>query len=348
MAQAGVEILADSTLWGAMGVPDSLRKLPYLWVQSRLLLRQILRRRPAVVVLVDFGTFNSRMALYLRRLGWPRIFYYFPPGSWRQEPRDWSRFAALTDRVATPFARNAEFLRASGVDAHWVGHPAVDSLQPPEDRCAVRRKLGWPVQGPVVGILPGSRTMERSVLGTRFLHAAELIRQMVPQAKFVWSAFPRMGRLERRLQDQARTMGVEVFEEESHRILQACDLLLVAMGTVTVEAAAALTPMVCAYDGSRLAKWVAGRLLHQAQRFYAMPNLLLGREVVPEIVPQTPRESITARALADAALPLLLSPAQRTRMVEDLREVRERLGPPGVADRVAQLIVDLAQGNGQE
>jgi lipid-A-disaccharide synthase len=348
MAQAGAEIVADSLLWGAMGVPDSLRKFPYLWVQSRMLLRQVIRRRPAVVVLVDFGTFNSRMALYLRRLGWPRIFHYFPPGSWRQEPRDWSRFAALTDRVATPFARNAEFLRASGIDAHWVGHPAVDALQPVADRIRLRRELGWPAEGPVVGILPGSRIMERQVLGPRFLQAAELIRQRLPQATFVWSAFPRIGRLERRLQARARAMGIEVFEEESHRILQACDLLLVAMGTVTVEAAAALTPMVCAYDGSRLAKWIAGRLLHQAQRFYAMPNLLLGGEAVPEIVPRTPAEAITAQALAEAALGVLEDPQRRAQMICQLRQVRELLGPPGVAKRVAELIIDLAQSNGEE
>ena len=348
MAQAGAEIVADSLLWGAMGVPDSLRKFPYLWVQSRMLLRQVIRRRPAVVVLVDFGTFNSRMALYLRRLGWPRIFHYFPPGSWRQEPRDWSRFSALTDRVATPFARNAEFLRASGIDAHWVGHPAVDALQPVAHRIRLRRELGWPAEGPVVGILPGSRIMERQVLGPRFLQAAELIRQRLPQATFVWSSFPRIGRLERRLQARARAMGIEVFEEESHRILQACDLLLVAMGTVTVEAAAALTPMVCAYDGSRLAKWIAGRLLHQAQRFYAMPNLLLGGEAVPEIVPRTPAEAITAQALAEAALGVLEDPQRRAQMICQLRQVRELLGPPGVAKRVAELIIDLAQSNGEE
>jgi len=348
MAQAGAEIVADSLLWGAMGVPDSLRKFPYLWVQSRMLLRQVIRRRPAVVVLVDFGTFNSRMALYLRRLGWPRIFHYFPPGSWRQEPRDWSRFSALTDRVATPFARNAEFLRASGIDAHWVGHPAVDALQPVAHRIRLRRELGWPAEGPVVGILPGSRIMERQVLGPRFLQAAELIRQRLPQATFVWSSFPRIGRLERRLQARARAMGIEVFEEESHRILHACDLLLVAMGTVTVEAAAALTPMVCAYDGSRLAKWIAGRLLHQAQRFYAMPNLLLGGEAVPEIVPRTPAEAITAQALAEAALGVLEDPQRRAQMICQLRQVRELLGPPGVAKRVAELIIDLAQSNGEE
>lgn len=348
MTGAGAEILADSTLWGAMGVPDSLRKFPYLWVQSRLLLRQVIRRRPAAVVLVDFGTFNSRMALYLRRLGWPRIFHYFPPGSWRQEPRDWSRFAALTDRVATPFARNAEFLRASGVDAHWVGHPAVDSLQPVADRAQLRRDLGWPEDGPLVGILPGSRTMEREVLGRRFLQAAQLIRAQVPEARFAWSSFPRMGRLERGLQRSARALGVEVFEEESHRILQASDLLLVAMGTVTVEAAATLTPMVCAYDGSRLAKWIAAKVLHQTQRFYAMPNLLLGREAVPEIVPGSVGECITPRALADAAVPLLLDPVRRTQTIAGLRQVRESLGSPGVADRVADLIVDLAQGNREE
>ena len=341
MAAAGAQLLKDTTDWGAMGVPESARRYPVLWAQSKWLLGVLRKRQPRLIVLVDFGFFNFTFARHIKRLGLGRVLYYFPPGSWRQEPRDWSRLASVTDCIATPFARNAEFLQASGANAHWVGHPAVDSLAPAADRVALRRELGLPAGDPLVGILPGSRAMERRALGEQMLGAAELIRRELPGARFLWSAYPRLGRLEARLRRRVDVLSFVTPVAESHDILRAADLVLVAMGTATLEAAAALTPMVCCYDGPYLGKWIAGHVLKQGQPIYAMPNILLGREAVPEIVPHNPRDGVTAAKLAEAALGLLKHPERMAEAKRDLAEVRQMLGPPGVAGRVADLITEM-------
>ncbi len=341
MAAAGAEIVAGSTHWGAMGVPEALRKYPYLRLQERKVQRLLRTWRPTLVVLVDFGAFNVRVARYLRKHDLSRILYYFPPGSWRQTPRDWSPLAAITDCIATPFARNAEFLTASGANAHWVGHPVIDALQPPVDRGPHKTRLGLNEADTVVGVLPGSRNAERRLIGPLMLGAMRILRENIPSVQFLWSPFPGSARIGEPIQREAKALGGVTVVDESHDIMRAGDLLLTAMGTATLEAAAALTPMVTTYEGSTPAKWIAARLLRQAQPLYAMPNLMLGREAVPEVVPATASDRVTAERIAAPALDLVNDSRRRRAMTEDLREVRAMLGDPGVASRTADLVEAL-------
>jgi len=339
MRAAGAKLIADSTHWGVMGVPQALRRLPALLIRERWLQAALRRLRPPIVVLVDFGAFNVRLARYLRKTRLSRVFYYFPPGSWRQEPRDWSSLAALTDCIATPFAKNAEHLAASGANAHWVGHPIVDTLAPVADRAALRAELGLRQKPPVVGVLPGSRQAERRTIGPLMVRAMRTILDTMPECGFLWSCLPHTNhtddRLLARLSQDVRIARVD----DSRDIIRASDLLLATMGTATLEAAAALTPMVTTYDASFVAKWIAARLLKQQQAFYSMPNLMLGRPAVPEVVPLGPADRITAQRIARPALALLRDGAARKAMQADLGLVRDLLGRPGVAARTADLIM---------
>ena len=343
MEAAGAELIANSLSWGAMGVPESLRKAPELLLRKRRLIREIGRRDPAAVVLVDFGLFNVQAARALTRMGMSNVFYYFPPGSWRQEPRDWSGLAAITGRIATPFARNAEHLRASGADAHWVGHPVVDALAPDGDQGRVRARMGLGQDVPLIGLLPGSRTMERGVLGPKLIEAAGLIKQALPTTHFLWSSLPHTGRVEGSLQSRVGSVNFITPVDESHDILRASDLVIVAMGTASLEAAAAQAPMVTTYDAPLAAKWIASRLLKQHQPLYAMPNLLLGREAVPEVVPSQPRERVTAQRIARVTLELMGDEDRLETMKRDLATVRGMLGEPGAAKRTADLIVEMVR-----
>ena len=342
MAAAGAELLADASDWGAIGITESVRRYPALQVRARRLCRAIARRRPAVVVLVDFGHFNCWMARRIKSAGLSRLVYYFPPGSWRQEPRDWSWLAGITDLVLTPFSVNARHLQTSGVNVRWVGHPVVDMLSPAPDRAALRGELGLPRTSPCIGLLPGSRAMERGCLGPKMLQAAAVIRDAVPSAHFLWSSVDRQRGTEAALNRRLKGLAGVTAVADSHHILRASDLVITKMGTVTLEAAAALTPMVATYDGPWLAKFFFGVIQRQAQRFYAMPNLLMGEPIVPEVVPDSYRRSVTGAALAQAALALLDDPSAKATMQEGLRQVREKLGEPGVSRRVADWIERVA------
>lgn len=342
MAQAGAQVLLDSTTWGGIGVPSVVRKIPRMYVAVHKLMGIVRRERPRVVVLVDAGAFNVRFAQRIARLtDRPRVLYYFPPGSWRQQPRDWSPLVAVTDLIATPFARNAEFLRASGARAHWVGHPVLDELQPTADRAALRETLGLPQGEPVIGLMSGSRITERRIIGPLLDGACDLLAEALPKASFLWSVFP-----DRRLSTAAdRRAGSKprlTCVEDSRAILRAADFVITAMGTATLEAAAAGTPLVGVYELTFATKFIATNVIKQLERFYAMPNLLLDREAVPEMVPADAWDRVTPRRIADAALGVLENPDRLEAMRADLATVRDMLGRPGAARRTADLIEALA------
>src|SRR5438094_2602222 len=161
MREAGVRLWFDSTHWAVMGTYEALKLAPrLLWVLSRVK-RELLAQRPDVLVLIDFGAFNARAAAWAKRQGL-RVFYYFPPGSWRRGPlRPGPRsLPAVTDRIATPFPWSEAALREAGADAHFVGHPLLDIARPTMTREAFRELHGIPLDAPLVCYLPGSRRHE--------------------------------------------------------------------------------------------------------------------------------------------------------------------------------------------
>jgi lipid-A-disaccharide synthase len=342
MAEQGVNLLADSTHWGAIGVVDALRRVPYLYVQARRLLWHLTHHRPRVLILVDFGAFNVWLARRLRRLAPDMpILYYFPPSSWDRSERDRSPLAQLTDAVATPFPWSAELLRRDGVKAHFVGHPVVDRVQPlaAEPRAALRAQWGVPPGHHLIGLLPGSRVLERGLL-TPTLRAAAHLLAAAGDVHFLWSAPPAgAARAERRiLQDLPEQTTVI---PDSLTIFQTADLVISAFGTATLEAAAALCPLITLYRGNWLMR-LQYKLMTIPTPYYAMPNIILNRRLVPELV----QEQATPANLAAAATRLLGDPAALAEMQAGLREVRAQLGSPGAAGRTAQLALDLRAQSG--
>lgn len=332
MRAAGVATDLDSSGWGAIGVPEALRKLPMLWYRKEQILRLLKQRRPALLILVDFGAFNVRLARELRRQPWhPPVLYYFPPSSWDRSERDRSPLAAICDVVATPFPWSETLLRKDGIDAHFTGHPVVDRVTPVEDQAALRASLGLPAARHYVGLLPGSRRVERNLLGPQML---EVVRGLGPTGEyhFLWSPPPSAAagadRLPADLSDHLTIV------DNSVTIFQAADLILTSFGTSTLEAAAATTPMLTMYRGTAAMR-LQYRLMKIATPYYAMPNIIAGRELVPELIQDEASGPELARRVAE----LFAKPQQLAQMREGLREVRRQLGQPGVSARVAELVL---------
>lgn len=331
MRAAGVRTDFDSSNWGAIGVPDALRKVPGLYLRKLDLLRIVRERRPALVAYVDFGAFNIRLARAVRQLPFHQpAMYYFPPASWDRSRRDRSELAKLVDVVATPFPWSAELLQRDGVNAHFVGHPVLDRLTPAADRPALRQELGLPAADHYVGLLPGSRPVERLLLGPQMLRAA---RELAADGRyhFLWSSWPG----ERvRLPEYVTALG------DSAAILRVSDLVLTSFGTATLEAAVAQCPMLTMYRGT-WAMRLQYRLMRIPTEYYAMPNIILQRRLVPELI----QDAATGPALAAQVRALFGAPATLAEMREGLREVRRALGEPGVAARTAALALQTIQAH---
>lgn len=332
MRAAGVQTDLDSSTWGAIGVPEALSKLPLLYRQKGRLLRLLCQRRPALLVLVDFGAFNVRFARAVRKLPFHQpIMYYFPPSSWDQTERDRSPLAALTDVVATPFSWSERLLRQDGINAHFIGHPVVDRVKPVADKASYRQSLGLPPARRYVGLLPGSRKVERALLGPQMLQAARLLSQ-TDDYHFLWSPSPVHASAPDRI--PADLIGKVTVCNESVEIFQASDLILTSFGTSTLEAAAAETPMLTMYRGT----W-AMRLQYRLMRFntpyYAMPNIIAREELVPELI----QDEASGPRLAQRVHELFTDASALDGMRTGLARVREQLGPPGAAGRAAELAI---------
>ncbi len=339
MRAAGVVSHFRSDNWGTVSFTGALSRIVYLWLAGLVIIRGLRRDPPDVVMPVDFGAFNMGWAWRVHdRLREAKILYYFPPGSWRPERGDYRWLASITDAVATPFAHSARFLREAGVNAYWVGHPILDRLNPVADRPAFRAAHGLPADGPVIGILPGSRSLERNCLGEPLLRTVQWLQERLPQASFLWSVLP--WRKPFPVDQRAgRTPGVTLVED-SATILQASDLVITAMGTATLEAVAADCLPVAVYRGTlgMLLQWRYTYLARMPA--YALPNILLGEKIVPELL----HTEVNPQRLGEEVLSLWQDSRRQAQVRAGMARVRSRLGTPGASHRTAEMIWRLAQG----
>ncbi len=188
MAKAGVEILYDSALWSAIGVVETLKVYPKIrYTVYPRILGEIYRRKPELIILIDFGAFNVRVAKWCKPKGF-HILYYFPPGSWRRTGSKGAELAGIADKIATPFPWSAERLKRLGADVEYVGHPLVEIVRASLSRDQLCKKFGLALDRPIIGLLPGSRPFEVQYNTPVMLEAAEIITQSIMSPQFVFAA----------------------------------------------------------------------------------------------------------------------------------------------------------------
>jgi lipid A disaccharide synthetase len=190
MRDAGVDLLADSAGWGAVGLTLGIAKVPgFLFNILPRVKGQLRKRRPDVVVLIDFGAFNVPVARYARRIGL-KVCYYFPPGSWRRTGTQGAALAKITDLLVTPFAWSAERFQSLGANAVNVGHPMLERVRAVMTRTEFAAHFDMDPSRPIIGLLPGSRHHEVTHLMPVLVDAARLIYQQIKDAQFVIGVAP--------------------------------------------------------------------------------------------------------------------------------------------------------------
>ncbi|MFO7947298.1 MAG: hypothetical protein R6V19_10835 [Armatimonadota bacterium] len=337
LSAAGAKLFIDSSDWGAIGVAQAIMRLPTYLSAMRRLVRRLKENPPDLLVPVDFGAFNIRLLKRLEHSGLPPVLYYFPPGSWSRKPRDNSDLARLVDRVATPFPWSEQILQKEGLDAHFVGHPVVDRIQPPPDREQFRKDLGLRDAQFYLGMMPGSRAVERRLLAPEMVGAANMLSQRGFDVHALYSPPPRPGATDdssiakEQLGDRVTVIA------DSAELVNAADLLLTAFGTATLEASAALCPMIGIYRGTP-GMWLQYHLFGLSTDTYAMPNLIAGKHIVPETI--DPSET-RADGLADRVQEYIEHPQRLQQMRDDLARVRDVLGDGGAHQAAADLAWDM-------
>lgn len=333
MASAGVRILEDSTTWGVIGYVEPLLQLRAYLQRLGRVESAVRAARPGVLVLVDFAAFNLRLAERLR--GLVPVAYYAPPMVSVRSGDRARKVARLRMRLLALLRREAEAYAAAGADVVWVGHPAVDlaARTPPPERA--RAQLGIREGQHVVGLLPGSRLQEIRAHLPVMLEGAALVAREEPRTALLLPVPSAHIHAEVRQILGGRRTSVRVVEE-IHAAMRAADVLVAATGTATLEAAVLGVPMVAVYRLPALSWAIVKRMV--TIRHAALPNLLAGREIVPELL----QRQLTSEAVAARVLALLRSPAQRDAMRSELLAVASTLGPPGAPSRAAAEVLHLA------
>lgn len=299
-AAAGVELVGDMRDWTALGVGEAASLGGRVWRAWRAVSRAVRERRPRAALLVNYTEFNARLAPRLHARG-VRVLWYGAPQVWAWRAGRVASMRPSIDRLAVMLPFEEELWRRAGVDAHYVGHPAVEVTA--LDRAAARDALGLTPLAATVALMPGSRPHEVRSLLTPMLEGYESVRAdraSVDARVLVASSLDSSTR--EWLRARCADRGVETFEVDpglgAGAVLRAFDVALCASGTASLEAALARAVPVVAYRVGVMTELTARAFLRTPH--VALPNVLLGRRAFPELLQRDACAPRIALALADA------------------------------------------------
>lgn len=322
MQAAGVQLIADSRAWGAIGVVEALKVAPKVYLAYQRVKRFLRTHKPDLLIPIDFGAFNIPLSCWAYRQD-IRVAYYIPPGSWRRE-RQGRDLPNCTQQVLTPFAWSAELLQSMGATARWMPHPLLRLARPSEDKAAYCEQLGLDPYRPIIALLPGSRRHEVKALAPLYARVAESIYTVAPEAQFALSVASHLPvDWVHSLWADGSKQWVPTETRSVWNLLAHADVAIVCSGTATLEAALLNTPMLIAYRGDWLMN--AEYRLRKRRlnlRWIGLPNLILQRDVCPEFIQDAAAPATLTRAL----LELLQDKAQQHAQQEAFHEIRRALG----------------------
>src|SRR5258705_5288509 len=309
-----------------LGLWEVLRKYGYFREQFCQTLNEIQESKPDAVVLIDYPGFNLRLARALRRQSLRhKTIYYISPQVWAWNRGRIKRMAHFIDLVLCIFPFETDLYAASGLRAVFVGHPMIERLE--------TQKIDTHRDQNLIGLFPGSRSREVRKIFPVMIEAARRLLQLNPTLRFQVAAASE--ELAREMSEQlADRQAIEITMGQAATIMQCAFVGMVASGSATLEAAYFGMPFVLIYKVA-WPTYVAARLVVNVD-FLGMPNLLAGREVVPEFIQHEAKPDAIV-----AAVRLLMedSPA-RDRMISDFEVTTSKLGGTGASERAAQAILE--------
>jgi lipid-A-disaccharide synthase len=338
MIASGFEPWAHVRELSVRGYVEVLRHLPRLLRLRSNLLRRLRSERPAVFVGVDAPDFNLALEEKLRSEKIP-VVHYVSPSIWAWRSERIGQIRRAVDRMLLVFPFEQAIYDEAGIPATYVGHPLASLIPLVPDAAAARARLGIEHDGPLVAVLPGSRLDEVRHLGPPFVEAMARLAADEPGVRFVLpAADPQLRHALQGMLAAHPTVVplLNIVDGRSHDCLEASDVVLVASGTATLEAALYKRPMVIAYRMPALSAWIMRR--KGTIPFVGLPNILAGELLVPELL----QEQVTAARLSEALGALLRDAVRRAALTERFTAMHRELRRETAA-LAADVILEVAR-----
>jgi len=337
LKNAGVKLFSDQKKMSAVGFSFKML-FDHISLGSRLVNYLTKEYKPDLVLLIDYGAFNLNIAKVLKRKNKNlKIYYYIPPQVWASRKWRINVIKKFVDKVLCIFPFEKEMYENAGIDVHYCGHPLISQLPAPANRDEFFERHGLDKNKKLVSIFPGSRVFELQRLMKVFVKSAQLLKKLHPDVQFLISHAPNLA-------DDVFNKYLEkseftIIKGENQAMLSVSDALILASGTVALEASLYQTPMVISYSGPWFLYFVylAVRCINKV----SLPNIITNKNIVPELIQTSARPDLIAYNIEK----FLYNPDDIQKNVEELGEVKNLLSDKISSQEAAKEINSLLQNH---
>ncbi|MGW8207377.1 MAG: lipid-A-disaccharide synthase [Syntrophobacteria bacterium] len=333
MKEAGVRLLRHAEEMAVVGLPGAKRLLT-IFEAFREVSASLTHWRPDLTILIDYPEFNLMVAGRAKRHGIP-VMYYVSPQIWAWRSGRINTIRSRVDRMVVILPFEEKLYQEAGVKVSFVGHPLLDLIALEDEEGSPCRRYGKNGSSQLIGLLPGSRSSEVSRLLPVMLDMAAILLDMIPKVHFLVPLAPTISREQIAPYLKGRNLPLTVVTDSTHEVIRACEMIVAASGTVTLEAAIIGTPLVVVYKVNPLTYWLGKRLVKV--NHVALANIIAGETVAPELI----QHEVTPERIARESMKILNDHGRKEWIKRRLQDVREELGTPGASDKAAAIALEL-------
>lgn len=330
LQKAGVKLFCNHEKMAGFGL--SLKMIiDHLSLEKRVSDYILNEFKPDLVLCIDYGTFNLRVAKRIKNKG-IKVFHYIPPQVWASRKWRIKGIKKYVDKVLCIFPFEEDLYKEYGIDVHYCGHPLIKQLPPKADKNEFFARHELDIQRPLVSVFPGSRPLELKFLADTLIGGAKLLQKKHPELQFCISHAPNLS--DDIFDKYIKDTDFKVIRGENQALLSVSDSLILASGTVALEASLYQVPMIIGYKGP----WILylAYLIFRCIKKVSLPNIVTGEDIVPELI----QSQFSKENICYETEKLLYDKKYRAEIIEKLGHVREKLSDKYSAKEAANCIID--------
>jgi len=333
MKEAGVRLLRHAEEMAVVGLPGG-KRLFTIFEAYREIAASLIHWRPDLIILIDYPEFNLLIAGRAKRHGIP-VMYYVSPQIWAWRSKRIDTIRRRVDRMVVILPFEKKLYQEAGVKVSFVGHPLLDLIEVKNGEGSLCRQYSKDGSRNLIGLLPGSRSSEISKLLPVMLDTAAILVDMIPNIHFLVPLAPTISRGLVNPYLNGRNLPLTVVTDGTHEVIRACEMIVAASGTVTLEAAILGTPLVVVYKVNPLTYWFGKRLVKV--NHVALVNIIAGETVAPELI----QHEVTPELIARESMKIFNNDERKMWIKGRLKDVRQELGTPGASEKAAAIALEL-------